>query len=253
MTTSDRTRRAEDLARVELPGGLALRPATVDDLEECARIWREGIDDYQRPMNFPPQPDSPGLRRIHAHTLATDPTRFWVAVSRGHGLAPGPERVIGFGSAVDRAGLWFLSMLFVEPGEQGRGVGRAILDQIMPPLEDRRVLGTATDSAQPISNGLYASLGIAPRMPLFHLIGRPDRPEALPPLPPGIEAERIADDEAEAWLTDDGEMAELDREVVGFAHPQDHRFVLAAPRSLFVYRDRAGRLVGYGYTGEIGM
>jgi len=60
--------------------GVSFRTGTEADLPECNRIWREGIDAYLLPMGFPPLPtDNPGLRRLHAHTLATDPTRFVVA------------------------------------------------------------------------------------------------------------------------------------------------------------------------------
>jgi GNAT superfamily N-acetyltransferase len=229
------------------PAAISFRPGTERDLAECNRIWREGIDAYLLPMGFPPLPtDNPGLRRLHAHTLATDPGRFYVAERP---TRAGRKRVIGFGSAVDRGAVWFLSMLFVEPGAQARGVGRGLLDEILPSPVDGRVLATCTDSAQPISNGLYASLGIVPRMPLFNLIGRPRRDRGWPALPVGIAPSRIA--EYEQWASDP-EVQALDRDLLGFSHPQDHRFVLEEPRRAFAYRGRDGRLVGYGYAGDVG-
>ena len=44
---------------------------------------------------------------------------------------------------------------------------------------------TCTDSAQPISNGLYASFGIVPRMPLFHLVGPARSARGTAALPAG--------------------------------------------------------------------
>ena len=43
------------------------------------------------PLGQPPIPeDNPGLRRLHAHTLATDPDRFRVVEdAQGHELARG--------------------------------------------------------------------------------------------------------------------------------------------------------------------
>lgn len=234
------------MASRALPG-ITFRGGTSDDLPECNRIWREGIDAYLLPMGFPPLPtDNPGLRRLHAHTLATDPSRFVVAERTRH---VGRSRVVAFGSAVERDRLWFLSMLFVQPGEQARGLGRSLLRQILPSEPDGRVLATCTDSAQPISNGLYAALGIVPRIPLFNLVGRPRTGFAWPPLPEGIRVERIV--EPDAWCADPAVQA-LDRSLLGFAHPQDHRFVLDEPRRCFAYRDRAGGLVGYGYAGDVG-
>jgi hypothetical protein len=150
---------------------------------------------------------------------------------------------------VERDELWFLSMLFVEPGQQARGLGRSLLRRMLPEPLDGRVLATCTDSAQPMSNGLYASLGIVPRMPLFNLVGRPRPRSSWPALPIDVAAEQVAD--AQAWRRDP-EVGALDREILGFAHPQDHAFVLEEPRRVFAYRTRDGRLVGYGYAGDVG-
>jgi GNAT superfamily N-acetyltransferase len=228
------------------PRDVAFRQATEADLPECNRIWREGIDAYLVPMGFPALPtENPGLRRLHAHTRATDPSRFLVAERRGRA----GRRVVAFGSAVDRGPLWFLSMLFVAPEEQARGLGRALLARLLPEELDGRVLATCTDSAQPISNGLYASLGIVPRMPLFNLLGRPRPDVPWPALPDGVDAEQIG--EPARWREDPAVQA-LDRELLGFDHPQDHEFVLDEPRRCFAYRSAAGELLGYGYAGEIG-
>lgn len=229
------------------PAGVTFRPADAADLPDCNRIWREGIDAYLQPMGFPLLPtDNPGLRRLHEHTLRTDPRRFMVA-ERGGPL--GRRRVIGFGSAVERGPLWFLSMLFVEPGEQARGLGRALLARMVPQEMDGRVLATCTDTAQPISNGLYASLGIVPRMPLFNLLGRPRHHVAWPRLPEDVVIEPVV--EPARWR-DDPEVADLDLALLGFDHPQDHDFVLDEPRRAFAYRSGAGALLGYGYAGDVG-
>jgi GNAT superfamily N-acetyltransferase len=227
--------------------GITFRYATEADLPECSRIHRVGIDDYLGRMAFPPMPvENPGLLRLHAHTLASDPTRFQVAERRGRGGRP---RIVAFGSAVERGPMWFLSMLFVEPGEQARGLGRALLAEILPAPTRKRVLATCTDSAQPISNGLYASFGIVPRMPLFNLVGRPYQDAPWPALPGDIVVERVRD--GAAWAND-GEVHDLDRALLGFAHPEDHAFVLDEPRHGFAFRGPDGRLVGYGYAGDVG-
>ena len=226
---------------------ISFRYATPDDLPESNRIWREGLDAYLRPLGFPPLPaDNPGLRRLHAHTLATDPSRFVVAERRGR---VGRRRVVAFGSAVERGPLWFLSMLFVEPGEQARGLGRALLARLLPEDRDGRILATCTDSAQPISNGLYASLGIVPRMPMFNLIGRPRPDVDWPSLPDGITAIEVED--TASWRSD-AEVLALDRALLGFEHPEDHDFVLDEPRHVFAYRGASGALAGYGYAGDVG-
>lgn len=231
--------------------GITFRYATEADLPECGRIHRVGIDDYLARMAFPPQPaENPGLLRLHAHTLASDPTRFQVAERRGRGGRP---RIVAFGSAVDRGPMWFLSMLFVEPADQARGLGRALLERLLPADRAERLLATCTDSAQPVSNGLYASFGIVPRMPFLNLLGRPRAGWAPPPLPDGLtgtRAEAGADGRLDAGAQ--AELDALDLEVNGWSHPQDHAYDLRERPWLLRYRDGSGRLVAYGYTSEVG-
>ena len=240
---------AQEARALPAPPGIDFRRATEADLPETNRIWRESIDAYLQPMGFPPLPtDNPGLRRLHGHTLATDPARFVIAERQGR---LGRRRTVAFGSAVERGDLWFLSMLFVEPGEQARGLGRALLARILPD-DFGRILATCTDSAQPISNGLYASLGIVPRMPLFNLIGRPPPDWDPPVLPIGVTAARVQPGDGD--VLDGDQQAELDAfdmALLGFAHPADHAFDLRERPWLFAYRE-GGRLVGYGYTSEVG-
>ncbi|HYN70637.1 MAG TPA: GNAT family N-acetyltransferase [Candidatus Eisenbacteria bacterium] len=223
-----------------LPDGVVLRLATPDDLPACEAVYRAALNGYLGPLGFPEIPtENPGLRRLHAHTLATDPTRFWLA-ARG-------DQVVAFGSAVVRGPVWFLSMLFVDPAEQARGLGRALLQQLLPASADGPILATATDSAQPISNGLYASLGIVPRLPLLNLVGRPREDHDLPPLPPGIRVEPIG-----GQASDAAAIAALDRAVLGFEHPEELAFLGRDGRVGFAFRDREGTLQGYGYASEAG-
>lgn len=226
-----------------LPEGVRLRPAEPADLPACARIWRDGLNDYLGRLNQREIPDDvTALTRLHAHLLATDRDTFLVAV-RG-------DAVVAFGAAVRRDSLWFLSMLFVEPVEQGAGLGRALLKRILPADPDA-VLATATDTQQPISNALYAAYGMVPRMPLLGFVGRPTDAEAFGTLPAGIIAVPFDELAGQAH----GELAAavdtVDREVAGFAHPEDHRFLRLEGRRGFLLRN-GERVLGYGYAGESG-
>lgn len=221
--------------------GITFRPATEADLLACEDVWRVGLDGYLGPLGFPDMPvENPGLRRLHAHTLATDPSRFWVATEG--------ERVVAFGSAVLRGSVWFLSMLFVYPEFQGRGIGRGILDRLLPRAADGIALSTATDSAQPVSNALYASLGMVPRMPLFNLVGRPWDGWQPPALPTSVRVLRVTADLAGFPAERDA----LDREVLGFDRPADHAYAGGDGRYTFAYVDDGGALLGYGYAADSG-
>ena len=226
-----------------------LRPATAADLPTCAAIWRESINDYMVRLNQPPIPvEADSIIRLHDHFRSTDPERFVLATRKAeHG---GGERVVGFTSSIRRGDLWFLSMLFVRAQDQGAGVGRALLAQVLP--TDDAILATATDAVQPISNALYASLGMIPRMPLFGAIGRPVRDGGFEPLPRGIVAQPLR---AGAYDRDTGVAAVLDaidREILGFVRPQDHRFLGVEGRHGFLYRGPDGTAVGYGFASEAG-
>jgi GNAT superfamily N-acetyltransferase len=229
--------------------GISYRAANHGDLVACAGIWRDSINDYTRRLNQPDIPDDlAAILRLYGHLQATDPAGFVVAEQAVDG---GPPAVVAFTASYRRESLWFLSMLFVLPDVQAAGLGRGLLAKVLPG-DGEAVLATCTDSAQPISNGLYASLGMAPRMPLVRLVGVADRDGHLPALPRGIGAIpfRDLDDAAAAHL--DGELTAIDRETAGFEHLADHRLVRAEGRTGILFVDGGGQPVGYGYASEAG-
>jgi len=244
------------------------------ELAECALIWHSAVDDYMRRLARPlPPPYLDPLIGLLRHLLATDPERFLVAVRTGPRVAPWQspspaptfERIVGFGIAVQREHVWFLSQLYVLPEEQRRGIGRALLTRIMPSLApepaqesaaegatlppDARpgVMATCTDSAQPVSNGLYGRFGIVARMPVFNLVGRPTDPSTLPALPAGIEAIPLETQTAAGAAIDS-----IDRAVLGYAHPADHDYIRAEGRTGYLYRASGGDPIGYGYSSKAG-
>ena len=188
--------------------GITYRPARTGDLVACAGIWRDSINDYTRRLNQPDIPDDlAAILRLYGHLQATDPNGFFVAEQEVDG---GPPAVVAFTASYRREELWFLSMLFVLPDVQAAGLGRGLLAKVMPPA-GQATLATCTDSAQPVSNGLYASLGIAPRMPLVRLVGVADRDGHLPALPRGIGASPFRDLDAASADHLDGELTANDR------------------------------------------
>ncbi|HEX7471738.1 MAG TPA: GNAT family N-acetyltransferase [Candidatus Limnocylindrales bacterium] len=234
-----------------------LRPVRPDELATCAAIWRVAINDYIERLNRPLIPDDlTSIMTLCEHVRATDPERFIVA-TRPDADAPQGERIIGFASAIVRGPSWFLTMLFVLPEEQGLGLGRTLLEGVLPPAEAGLHLGTAIDSAQPISSALYSRYGIHPRLPILNLIGELRHRDALPELPAGVTATPF---ESIAAGPPDGpghrELSEavgaIDREILGYEHAQDHRHLRLEGRRGFLYRDGAGASLGYGYGSEVG-
>ncbi len=237
--------------------GYSIRAAREDELPVCAAIWRHALNDYLVRLNqFEIPDDLSVITRLYRHLRITDPGRFCVAV-RPDPEAPERERIVGFASAVVRGSLWYLSMLFILPDEQGAGIGRALLARVMPPAEAGMTLATGTDSGQPISNALYSTYGIVPRMPLLRLVGDAARPETLAALPSGVAAVPF-DGIAAGPAGGPGHrelvaiVGELDRTLAGFEHPDDHRFLRTEGRLGFLYRGSGGTPLGYGYTSQSG-
>ncbi len=236
--------------------GTVIRPARIDEIEECGRLWRDALNDYLRPLNQAEVPDELGpIGRLHAHTQATDPERFIVALR----VVNGVDRILAFGSAVvrgavpgGRAGrLWFLSMLFVRPEAQDEGLGRTLLERLMPSPRFDGARVTVVDSLQPISTALYSRYGIVPRMPLLNLAGEL-RPTTLPELPKSVRAVAFGlQTPAESSGDLRASLDELDAELLGVSHPEDHAFLANDGGRGFLYRGREG-VLGYGYATERG-
>ncbi len=233
----------------------SIRPVTPDELTICADVLRTSVNDYTGRLGQPEMPpDSAAVVRLFGHLHSTDPDRFVVATVPGAG--PEGERIAGFASAYVREDLWYLAMLFVLPGSQGAGLGRRLFARV--DAVDRSMRrGVATDSAQPISNAMYAAEGLVPRMPLFNLSGLPRQVDAFGALPSGVTplafdeiAAGAPDGQGHRMLVDaiDG----IDRACLGVAHPTDHRFLRLEDRHGWLYRGADGTPVGYGYAGEAG-
>lgn len=233
--------------------GIRLRAARPDDLVACLEIWHAALGDYGARVGRPPMPRSFGqLELLAGHALETDPGRFWVAVRP---TPAGPEEIVGFVSAIVRGPVWFLAMLFVLPNDQAGGLGTALLERVLPGPAEGLVRATCTDAAQPISNAMYARLGIVPRVPVLQLVGRPDR-APLPGFPAGVHAVPfdVLEWSAGGVATErlGGALDTLDRAVLGYERSAEHAFLRRARRRGYLYEATGGRLLGYGYVAESG-
>ena len=166
--------------------------------------------------------------------------------------------MIGFArSAIVRERLWYLSMLFVLPEFQGPGLGRDLLGRVLPDRW-RMARATATDSAQPISNAMYASHGMVPRMPLLSLVGLPRRPEAFGDAAIRGRARRLRRDRrpGRPTVTATGCWSRRSTPSIASCSASPIRpitaFLRTESRHGWLYRGPDGTPVGYGYAGEAG-
>ncbi len=193
------------------------------------------LEDLDRRRRRAHQPPDPRALDLHLrHLLATDPHSCLVADERG--------RVVAFGVLMVREGEAFLSFLFVLPPWQGRGLGRAIVVACLGGVGPVGRMATCAEADQPVSTGLYASLGLAPREPVYLLRGVLDD-AALPGLPHAVRARPIGADALAAV----GAVGDLDLRLLGYRRPQDHAFWVGGGRQGWLFEGPDG-LLGYGYA-----
>jgi predicted N-acetyltransferase YhbS len=117
-----------------------IRPLLPDDVAASREVTRAAIKGLgeEVPENTP-ENIARGRERI-AHLMRTDPEGAWVAERDGE--------VIGCALALVREGMWFLSLLMVDPAHQGQGLGRQLLDATLQTATDRSwILATTAPAA----------------------------------------------------------------------------------------------------------
>lgn len=167
-----------------------------------------------------------GMSRI-AHLLATDPAGAWVAECDG--------AVVGCALAFVREGMWFLSLLMVQPGLQGQGFGRDLLDRALTTSTDRSWLLATSD---PAALRRYRAAGFT-LLPTYTAKGVP----GPLPAPAGVAA---GDYDRHAELVDD-----VARGVRGAGLAQDLPWLQGRSVPFLVVDDREGR--GFAFTRPGGL
>ncbi len=159
--------------------GWELRPMALDDVEAAMAVV-EAADAALAKAGLLPPPTPPNdaqaeaSRMGHARFVQRDGPGAWVAVSEG--------QVVGVAESVRRESFWGLSMLFVHPEFQSRGVGGRLLEAAMGYAAGatQRMIQSSPD---PRAMRRYFLAGLAMH-PTAEMGGQPDR-QAIPPSLPG--------------------------------------------------------------------
>lgn len=113
---------------------MQVRPLRADEAEEAHLLSARTFAALDRVAALRPPPPTPesrarGTHRV-AHLQRTDPDGAWAAEQDG--------RLVGVALATVREGLWFLSLLVVDPDLQGAGTGKRLLEQSLRTAEQAR-------------------------------------------------------------------------------------------------------------------
>jgi GNAT superfamily N-acetyltransferase len=127
-------------------------------------------EESAQPQTAPSAAQRAARYRAHARFLERDPDGAWVAVSDD-------DEPVGVAESIRRGDFWGLSMLFVDPEFQSRGVGRQLLDATLGYASGAqvRMIQSSTD---PRAMRRYALAGLAMH-PAAFVNGTPDR-RAIP-------------------------------------------------------------------------
>ena len=209
-----------------------LRPMRHDDVPAAQRLAEEGFDELDArtsPRSWPAPPRRPDdaaaiwCRRME-HILDHDPGGSWVAEDHA-GL-------LGMSAALKRDLTWILATYVVRPGDQGRGVGKQLLDASLTYARGC-LRGMLAASADPKAARRYRMAGFTMHPAMF-LSGKVDR-HLLPVV------ERVRDGSA----SDINLMNSVDRQVRDSAHGVDHEILTSLHRLVVIDRSTGS---GYAYV-----
>ena len=219
--------------------GLVYRPARAEDLEVADRLVVASINDLTQRHGFGPMATA-SPPRFQLFSLKDDPAGLWVAEERG--------RILGFAFAWACEGLWFLAQLFVDPAQQGRGIGNELLrrafDHAQATNAGVRVLITFAFNRS--SQGLYIRHGLFPRFPIyFFSLAR----ENIKNGPQDAPLRALPLDNSRATLEN---LARIDAAALGVSREKHHRFLLGDRATLGFMLYAEDDPVGYAYLSPQG-
>jgi GNAT superfamily N-acetyltransferase len=120
-----------------------IRPLTADDVPAAHLVQFAALADLDVRTGRPAPKLTDELRRRGrariAHLQRTDPESAWAAEVDGE--------LVGVSLALVREGMWFLSLLMIQPGHQGSGIGRRLLEAALTTATDRCWILSTVDPA----------------------------------------------------------------------------------------------------------
>jgi hypothetical protein len=145
-------------------------------------------------------------------------------------------RIAGFAALITRRPVHFLAELYVRPEQQSKGMGRKLLEAVLPHEHRATVCTLSSDDERALS--LYIGHGMQPQWPFFYL--RADASNLG-----GCPAPDIEIVEAEPGGPN---IINWDRGICGRERPEDHAYWAKGADGTALWFKREGRTAGYGYV-----
>ena len=209
------------------------RRASEDDSVACHELMWESVTDLGSRQGTPIDGSAEEAWRSMEplyRLLGGIAAEWWVAEEAGS------SRLVGFARSIQRDGLLELTEFFVRPGQQSRGVGRALLQRAFPARDAvRSIIATQDVCAQ----ARYYAAGTVAQFPLSTLTGAPQ--ETAP----------IGDLEPAPLDGDFDSQRAIELAVLGHRRSDEELRWLVEQRRGHLYRVN-GRLVGFSFVGSDG-
>jgi ribosomal protein S18 acetylase RimI-like enzyme len=215
------------------------RLANIRDVQETYKVYVTANEALNRQLGRPADLEKHTLPTralaVRSNALLCDPERFWVADFGG--------KIGGFGLATRRRTLWYLAALHVLPEFQGLGIGAELVRRCLGSFDpgDSPTMLTTSDSANPVSTGMYLRLGLMPQTAIIQLQGLPRS------LGPQDVVLRLADGPAA-----EESLNRVDKTVLGEIRPEDHQCWATVSSMIPYLVFEKDRMVGYIYVDREG-
>lgn len=208
-------------------------------MPDAFRVFRRSLVDYlRRTGQIDPASTDPSSSEIETSwALHASWMEHLAATSAEDWVAEDPDgRIIGWAQSIERGGMLELTMLFVDPSAQSRGVGRGLLERAFPLGRGHVRIISATQDPRALA--LYLQFGVAYLTTSIDVLGAPRASE----IATDLVIERVEPGDRAAAETS---IADLERAILGHARPEDTRFLLGG-RPAWLAR-RGGRIVGSAF------
>lgn len=200
-----------------------IRPAVESDLLQMHDVF------YQNEVLGVQNPPPPGDISSEARHILQTGTMY--VAERG-------EHILAFAGAITRSAITYLTDLFVHPAAQSAGLGKKLLQQVLP---DDDFVHCTMSSTDPRAQSLYIRSGMQPLFPNFNLRWNGPSHE------PASDNEKLSIEIIEGDAGDPA-LVRWDMQVSGRERPVDHAFWVKQQQAVPLWFRRRGAIIGYAYV-----